>query len=106
MSTSNISLTAQANNVTQSMILCIKIWSYCLFIFGMIGHTLNIYVFTRPKFRKNPCVLYLLAATIFGYGTASFVTLIRMLQISYRIDIFAYSSLSCQIVSYIFATNK
>ena len=66
MSASNISLTAQANHITESMILCIKIWSYCLFIFG--------------------------------YGTASFVTPIRMLQISYQIDIFTYSNLSNCIV--------
>jgi hypothetical protein len=60
MSSSNISNNSAAalNDVNMISIM---------FIIGFVGHSLNICVFTRPTFRYNPCVRYLLASSISGY---------------------------------------
>ena len=82
--------------------LSIEIWSICLFVFGVVGHTLNMYVFTRPKLMKNPCVRYFLASTLSGYLVVFLTIPLRMLQISYNIDVLIYSISLCRFLSYIF----
>jgi hypothetical protein len=101
MSSSNTSFAAAVGEVRHSMIIFIQIWNICMFALGAVGHALNIYVFTRPKLRHNPCARYFLASTFSGYAVVCLTTPLRVLQISYNIDVFIYSLRMCQILSYI-----
>lgn len=104
MSSSNTSSTTAAiNYAKQSNILSMKIWLSSLLILGVIGHTMNIYVFTRSKFRHNPCTRYFLAATISGYIVVLFTIPVRFLQLGSTTDIFASSLGLCQFLSYFLA---
>ncbi|CAF4373274.1 unnamed protein product, partial [Adineta steineri] len=63
MSSSNATL-AEVNALNYGNSIFYQIWTYLLLCLGTIGHSLNIYVFTRPTLRSNPCTRYFLAATI------------------------------------------
>ena len=101
MSSSNSSL-AQISALNYANSVFYQIWSYLLIVFGTIGHILNIYVFTRPSLRSNPCTRYFLAATISGIFCIYINTLFRFLQTLYpSSNPFGYSSASCKILTFI-----
>lgn len=101
MASSNISTAAAIADLKRNMILCIQIWSFCLFTLGLIGHSLNIYVFTRPKYRGNSCARYFLASSASGYAVVCLIIPLRLLQICYQIDVFVSSVAMCSILSYL-----
>jgi hypothetical protein len=101
MSSSNTSINTAINDIQQNMHVFIKVWSIGLFALGVVGHALNIYVFTCSEFRSNPCARYFLALTLSGCGVVYVTLPLRLLQIVYNINVFVYSRLSCQILSYI-----
>jgi hypothetical protein len=95
MSSSNTSFIDAVNDVKQNMIIFIQIWSVCIFALGVVGHAFSIYVFTRRELRSNPCSRYFLASTLSGYVVVCFTVPLRMLQISYNINVFIYSLPVC-----------
>ncbi len=98
MSSSNTSSSdVDAIKYTNSMFS--QIWSLLLICLGTIGHSLNIYVFTRPRLRSTPCVRYFLASTLTGFGVTYVNVLLRLLQVLYNIDAFGYSTASCKILT-------
>ncbi len=106
MSLSNSSIADAVSDVNRIMVIFVQIWSLGLFTFGIVGNSLNIYVFTRPKFRSNPCIRYFLAMTLSGYAVLYFNVPLRLLQISYNIDVFISSLPMCRFLSYILAFFK
>ncbi|CAF4199762.1 unnamed protein product, partial [Rotaria sordida] len=73
-------------------------WTHpIIFLFGVISNTVNIYVFTRPSLRQNPCCMYFLSSSI----TALIYTIInlplRTLQYGYKIDPTTYLLSLCKI---------
>ena len=101
MSSSNATL-AEINALNYGNIIFYQFWSYLLIGLGTIGHSLNIYVFTRPILRSNPCTRYLLAATISGIIVIYFNVLFRLIQVIYpAYSPFGYSTTSCKILSFI-----
>lgn len=79
------------------------IW-HCLilvFVLGMIGNVLNIYVFTRHKLRSSPCALYFLVAAIAGIYIVGVMIPSRILQNAYDTDPTYYSSAYCGIHYYL-----
>ncbi|CAF4967047.1 unnamed protein product, partial [Rotaria sp. Silwood1] len=106
MSSSNTSIAATVANINQSLATFSKCWSAFLFSFGVVGHSLSVYVFTRRTFRSNPCTQYFLALTIVGclivYGTIP----LRILQFGFNIDVFTLSLPVCKILSYILACAR
>jgi len=101
MSSSNTSIDTTINDIQQNMHVFIKIWSITFFALGVVGHALNIYVFTRREFRSNPCARYFLALTLSGCGVVYVSLPLRLLQTAYNINVFVYSLLSCKFLSYI-----
>jgi hypothetical protein len=99
MSSSNTS-NADVNAINSATATFTQVWSYFLFFFGTVGHSLNIGVFTRPTLRSNPCARYFLASTISGVFVTYINVLLRFLQLAYNIDLFAYSLASCKILTY------
>lgn len=98
----NASFFAEAvNSINKSVAIFVQVWCITLFLLGAIGHALNIYVFTRRRFRSNPCARYLLASTLAGYGILYGTLPLRLLQTAYNIDVFVYSVLTCQILTYL-----
>lgn len=100
MNSSDTNFTSAINDLKRSMVIFIEILSYTFIVFGVVGHALSIYTFTRLKFRRNPCAYYLLAATLSGYPIVCFTIPLRLLQISFNIDVYASSTLFCKIVIY------
>lgn len=90
------------NDINRSMTLFVEIWCIPLFVFGVVGHALSIYVFTRREFRSNSCTRYFLASTISGCGVVYLLVPARFLETGYNISIFISSILLCQILTYIF----
>ncbi|CAF0734527.1 unnamed protein product [Adineta steineri] len=100
MSLSNTTL-AEINALNYDNRIFFQFWSYSLLCLGIIGHSLNIYVFTRPILRSNPCTHYFLAATI----TSGFMTIfnfpLRLIQYMYpAYNPFGYSTASCKVLTF------
>jgi hypothetical protein len=101
MSTGNTSISEAVNIVKQNQSIFIQIWSVTVFVFGVIGHALSIYVFTRPTLRSNSCTRYFLASTIAECFVVYIIIPLRLLQTVYYINAFIYSEFLCQILSYL-----
>jgi hypothetical protein len=76
-----------------------------LFLTGILGNSLNIYVFSRAHLRQNLCVLYLLMSSCFNIITVIFGILIRCL-ISYKIDVTYNSPIVCKVRYYFIYVSK
>ena len=76
-----------------------------LFIIGILGNSLNVYVFSRTHLRQKLCVLYLLISSCFNIITVTFGILIRCL-ISYKIDLTYNSPIVCKIRYYLIYVSK
>ena len=100
MSSSNSTLAEIAYinfiNVTVSQVLGILLISL-----GLIGHSLNIYIFTRPILRDNPCVRYFLASTFSGMLSTYVNVPLRVLQQVYNIDAPGYSDATCKTLTFL-----
>ncbi|CAF0953639.1 unnamed protein product [Adineta steineri] len=101
MSLSNATL-AEINALHYGNMIFQQFWSYSMVCLGIIGHSLNIYVFTRPTLRSNPCTRYFFAATISGILIIPTNFMLRLLQMIYpAYNPFGYSTASCKILSFI-----
>ncbi|CAF0732499.1 unnamed protein product [Adineta steineri] len=98
MSSSNTT-TTEADIIKADGIIFYQVFCYSMLAFGIIGHTLSIYVFTRPVLRSNPCSRYFLASTISGCFVVLINMPLRLLQLGYNINIFTYSIIVFKIVS-------
>ncbi|CAF1071130.1 unnamed protein product [Adineta ricciae] len=68
-----------------------------LFAFGLVGNCFNIYIFTRPRFRRAPSVQYLLAGSIANLIQLGQTLLPRILGDGFGIPIIQSSTIHCQI---------
>jgi hypothetical protein len=101
MSSSNTSIADAIDNVNRNQSIFANCWSAFLLGFGIVGHSLNIYVFARPKLFSNPCARYFLASTIISYVILCGSIPLRLLQLGYSIDVFLTSVTMCKVLSYI-----
>jgi len=74
-----------------------------MFILGLIGHSLNICIFTRPALRFNPCTQYFLASAIAGYAIIFVVLPVRLLQLGYSLSLFLSSVAMCKLLTFFFS---
>ncbi|CAF4098234.1 unnamed protein product [Adineta steineri] len=105
MSSSNTS-TAEIDTLVYTKIMFTRCWSFLLIYLGIIGHALSIYVFTRPKFRSNPCTHYFLASTICGAFVICVNTPLRLLLTGYNIDVLGYSIVTCKLLTFVLYWSK
>lgn len=102
MSSSNVT-DDSVKAINTISIMFTRYWCIIMFILGLIGHSLNISVFTRPTLWPNPCIRYLMASAISGH-LIIFVNLpIRLLQYGYNINLFIYSVVLCKTLPYVFS---
>ncbi|CAF1424313.1 unnamed protein product [Adineta steineri] len=78
-----------------------RYWCMTMFIVGFIGHSLNLYVFTRRTLRFNPCVRYLIASSIAGYLIIFIILPLRLLQFGYNISLFVPSIILCKYLTFL-----
>jgi hypothetical protein len=100
MSSSNTS-TSDVDSIIWRQTIFLKVSSYLLICLGTVGHSLSIYVFTRPTLRLNPCARYFLASTINGFFVTYVNVPMRLIQNAYNYDFFAFSSASCKILTFV-----
>jgi len=100
MSSSNTS-TSDVDSINWSAAMFLEVFSYLLICLGTVGHSLSIYVFTRPTLRLNPCSRYFLASTITGIFVTYVNVPMRLIQNVYNYDIFALSSTSCKMLTFV-----
>ncbi len=97
--TSN-TVAAAISALQQSRVLFIQVWSCALFGFGIIGHALSIYVFTRRSLRSNPCSQYFLVSAICGVVVVCINVPLRLFQLGYNINAFVSSDAMCRILTW------
>jgi len=98
MSSLNISnVQLSANTLNNYGMMFIR-WYCCLVIpVGIVGHLMSIYVFIRPKFKRNPCSVYFLSVSIFGLLETCYILPMRMIQSGFiDRDPGAYSLMFCK----------
>ncbi|CAF1247852.1 unnamed protein product [Adineta ricciae] len=76
------------------------------FVFGVIGLTFNVFVFTRPVLRETPCSIYFLAATFVNFFVILFIIPVRLLLNNFNIDLSTYNPVYCKIQSFVFFTIR
>ena len=77
-----------------------------IFLLGFITNIINIYVFTRPALRKNPCCLYLLSSSVAALYYTIVVLPVRCLQHGYNIDPASYSLTACKLKFFSICTSR
>ncbi|CAF1255851.1 unnamed protein product [Adineta ricciae] len=102
MSSSNTSSVDIVNEIRRQLVVFVRCWSAILFTLGLVGHILNIYVFTRPILYSNSCGRYFFASTITGLLVVIEYLLIRALQLGYSIDLMSTSIVVCKILAFSF----
>ncbi|CAF1311837.1 unnamed protein product [Adineta ricciae] len=76
-----------------------------LFIFGIVGNLLSVYIFSRTHLRRSACVLCLLLSSCFNILILIFGTLLRCL-IGYNIDLTYNSPVFCAIRYYVIYVSQ
>jgi hypothetical protein len=72
--------------------------SLIIFILGLIGNSLNIFVFTKIKdFQNNQCVFYLLVESFIDLGVLIFNSVLRILTFLYGCDLSSYITIWCKL---------
>ena len=97
-STTMSNLELKANELNYMAMLFIRCYGYIVIPLGVIGHSMSIYIFTRPALRVNSCSKYFLAATIVGLLDTVYTLPMRMIQSGFvNTDPGAYSVIFCKI---------
>jgi hypothetical protein len=85
-------------NSISSFIISLAHWFYpIILLFGIICNLLNIYVFTRPTLKQNPCCMYFLSSSISALIYTIVTIPLRTLQMGYNIDPTAYIPVVCKL---------
>jgi hypothetical protein len=101
MSTINTSdFNAAVDAVKWTVVMFFRCWNPIMFGLGIVGHSLSIFVFTRPALRSNPCGRYFLASSISGFCVVVSILPLRYLQYGYNINTFTTSVVTCKVLSY------
>ena len=80
-----------------------------IWLMGNIGSIFNCIVFYQPAFRKSPCAIYFIAASVWQFFTFNFALFTRMLQYGYdvqAINIFPWYCKFRYYFFYIFVANS
>lgn len=70
-------------------------------VFGTVGNSLNLCIFTRPNLYRSPCTLYLIAASIDNLLVTYTTMITRLLADGYSIDPTANSMAFCKVRYYV-----
>ena len=76
-----------------------------VFIFGFVGNSLNLYIFTRSNLRQNTCVIYLLMTSFLNLLTLFFGTFLRCL-IAYGYDLTLKAPVFCKMRFYLIYVSQ
>ena len=77
-------------------------WSIGSFIPGSIGLVLNVFIFNRPAFRRNPCSLYFLASTYASLFVVFIILPVRMISTIFNVDLAFLNIVLCKLEYYLF----
>lgn len=67
-----------------------------MFIAGILGSSINIWLFTRHYFRKSPCTKFILTSSIFDIIHLIVALLLRILAEGFNIDPASSSVIGCR----------
>ncbi|CAF1553931.1 unnamed protein product, partial [Didymodactylos carnosus] len=76
-----------------------------MLLLGLIGNTLNVYVFTRKALRKNPCVILFLCSTIANFF-ALFVGLLARVTLGFGSDPTVYNQAICKLKFFVLQSSQ
>jgi hypothetical protein len=86
--------------LNRSIILFARCAAPIIFTFGVTCNILNIFVFTRPSLRRNPCCMYFLSSSVAALIYHLIDVPFRFLQYGYNIDPTRYILSLCKIRYY------
>ena len=92
---------AQISALVYSSTIFTRTWCFTMFALGTVGHTLSVYIFTRPTLYSNPCARYFLASAISGYAVVFMSIPVRLLQAGYTLNVVTYSEMACKILTFL-----
>ncbi len=72
-----------------------------MFIAGLLGSSMNIWLFTRHYFRKSPCSRLILASSLFDILHLIVALFVRILAEGFHIDIASLTVTGCRIRYYL-----
>ncbi|CAF0855809.1 unnamed protein product [Adineta ricciae] len=72
-----------------------------IFVLGMIGNAINIWIFTRKSLQKNPCSIYFCSASIVSLLALCSGLMSRLLG-GYSIDLTTWNSVLCKLRFYFY----
>ncbi|CAF1105118.1 unnamed protein product [Adineta steineri] len=75
---------------------------FIYFIFGIVGNTLNIFLFIRSVLSRTSSSVYLLSGCIGDLSVTIFVIPFRFFADGFNLDLTSYSLFSCRLVSYLY----
>ncbi|CAF1166055.1 unnamed protein product [Adineta steineri] len=87
-------------STTSQIIHCILLFIY--FLFGIVGNTLNIFLFIRSALSRTSSSVYLLCGSIGDLSVTIFIIPFRIFADGFNLDLTSYSLLSCRLVSYLY----
>lgn len=100
----NTTYSSSVQNEIDTINLVIKIYSRWIIplicIFGVTSNALDIYVFTRPILRRNPCCMYFLSSATAGFIYFCINGPFRILQGGYNIDPTMYILTFCKMKNF------
>jgi hypothetical protein len=80
--------------------------SFVNLVLGAIGLMCNVFVFTRPTLRRQPCSLYFFASTCYNFYVILVVIPVRILSNNFNIDSANYNLGCCKIETFSFYTAR
>src|SRR4051812_36710944 len=76
-----------------------------VFVFGLIGNTLNLIVFLCKKFRSNPCSIYFITYSLNNYLVLTIGLLVRSLTNGFLLPLENHILIWCKIRRYLTHVN-
>lgn len=80
--------------------------SFFNFVLGAVGLTCNIFVFTRPTLRRQPCSLYFFSSTCYNFYVILVVIPVRIVSNNFNIDLANYNLGCCKFETFSFYTTR
>ncbi|CAF1307063.1 unnamed protein product [Adineta ricciae] len=100
------SLAILIEQINDAASICFLTISIVNFLLGAFGLLINIYVFTRPTLRQEPCSMYFLISSCYNLFVVFVVMPVRVLSNAYNISASNYNFGICKFEYFIFYATR
>ena len=94
--TTSASVQNEINTINSIIVISTRYCSLIIVPVAVVWDLLDIYVFTRPQLRRNPCCMYFLSSSITTLVYILINVPLRLLQMGFNIDPMLDSLIACK----------